>query len=174
MRPRDWKTLEDQALWLLSNADQAPPREPLYGMALQLRLWKYPRSGMQVSWSIILPAREYKGRGAVIREVSWDRTLDWKRRKAVPEPAVRIRDGKVDWEKLSPFLDEAGGFRLGMAGAAAALPAGTDRAGLEGTRSFAHVRLEWSGRGPRGWGTTIAWFERFRKLLARATKRNRE
>jgi hypothetical protein len=179
MDPRDRKSLEDRALWILRHADQAEPREPLHGMALQLRLWQYLSSGMHVSWSIILPVREYRGRGAIVREAAWDRTREWKRKaneaerpvqREALEPSVRIRDAELGWEDLSPFLDAAGGFRPAMMERAPIPDARAGSSGLEGSRSFAHVCLEWTGRAPRGLGPTVAWFGRFRKLLVRTLR----
>lgn len=167
MNARDWKNVTDRAAWLLRNADQAAPRENLQGMALQLRLWRYPFSGVHVSWSILLPAREYRARKSIVREASWDPSRERKRRAAV-EPDVRIRDADIAWEDLAPFLNKAGGFHPGITGIVAASESGRGVAGIEGSRAFAHVRLEWSGRGPRAWSATIAWFERFRRLLARS------
>lgn len=140
----------DRALWILGHADQEEPREPLRGMALQLRLWRYRRAGLHVSWSIILPVRDYRDRSAVVREASWDRGA-----------SVRIRDVDLAWSDLAPFLDSAGGLRPG--GAAVPDTAAVS-SGLEGTRSFAHIRLEWAGQGPR-------WFGQFRNLLVRALKK---
>jgi hypothetical protein len=171
MNAKDWKTFAGRATWMLSNADQASPRENLPGMALQLRLWRYPCSGVRVSWSILLPVRDYRARRAIVREASWDPSRE-RKRKAGAEPDVRIRDAEIDWKVLSPFLDKAGGFHPGISGTVAPSAAGTSVAGVEGSRSYAHVRLEWSGRGPRAWAETIAWFERFRKMLARALRKS--
>ena len=77
-----WKRMEALALWSLENADQLPPREVTLGMGIMLRHWRYPRSGDHVSWSLILPARDYRTRRAVVREVAWDRMADWKRMNA--------------------------------------------------------------------------------------------
>lgn len=130
---------EDQALWLLRNADQAEPREPLRGMAMQLLLWQTSRRGVRTTWSIFQAARQHR---AVVREARYE-----------PSRPVRIRDADLAWETLAPFLEVAGGL--------GADPAKNATAGLEGTRSYAHVRVEWKGRGR-------PWFERFRKLLLRA------
>lgn len=167
MNARDWKTFEGRATWLLRNADQASPRETLQGMALQLRLWRYPISGVHVSWSILLPVRDYRARKAIVREASWDPSRE-RKRKAGVEPDVRIRDAEIDWEDLSPFLDKAAGFHAGTTGIVAPSGPGTSVAGVEGSRGLAHVRLEWSGRGPRAWAATIAWFEGFRRILVRS------
>lgn len=177
MNPELWTRLEDQALWHLEHADQRPPRDTTRGMALQLRLWRYPRSGVHLSWSVILPVRDYRGRRAVVREVAWDRIADWKHRMApletlkrrqVLEPSLRSRDSEVSWEDLMPFLDVIGGFRSPMPLAAPATSSPHDAFGLEGYRSLAHIRLQWAGRGPRGWGDTIAWVGRLRELLVRS------
>lgn len=168
MDDRDWTISAERAIWLLRHADEAPPRERLQGMALQLRLWRYPRSGVRVSWSILLSVREYRTRKAIVREASWDPSLERNRRAGV-EPDVRIRDAEIDWKDLSPFLDKAGGFHPSTV---ASIPTGRCDSGLEGTRSFAHVHLQWSDRGPHAWASTIAWFERFRKLLVRAIQGN--
>jgi len=172
MNAREWKTLTDQASWLLRNADQTPPRDHLQGMALQLRLWRYPSSGAHVSWSILLPVREYRTRPSIVREASWNPSRERKRGAAV-DPDVRLRDAEIDWADLSPFLEKAGGFHPGITGLVAASATGMSVAGVEGSRSLAHVHLEWSGRGPRAWAGTIAWFERFRKLLARTLRKTR-
>jgi hypothetical protein len=179
MNPESWKRLEDRALWLLEHADQSPPSEHLRGMALQLRLWRYPRSGARESWSIILPVREYRERRAVVREVAWDRPADWKRTRArikspkvldILTPSVRIRDAEMDWTALAPFLDAAGRLPMSTLGGPPHAPLEEDAFGLEGFRSLAHIRLEWSGRGPGGWRATTAWFGKFRRLLVQAMK----
>ena len=133
-------------------------------MALQLRLWHYPPAGVHVSWSILLPVREYRAKKAIVREASWNPSRERKRAAGV-DPDVRLRHALIDWKDLSSYLDEAAGLR---AEAAAPMPPGKTSRGLEGSRSFAHVRLEWSGRGPRAWAPLIGWFERFRELLVRA------
>src|SRR5437016_5887947 len=101
MNSMDWSTLEGQALWMLGHADQAAPREGLQGMLQQLRIWQYLRTGMYTSWTVILSARDYKGKRAVVREVTWDRPMDWKsrsrtvaslKRRREVDPTVRIRD----------------------------------------------------------------------------------
>jgi hypothetical protein len=179
MNPESWKLLEDQALWFLGHADQTPPSELLRGMALQLRLWHYPRSGARISWNIILPAREVRGRRSVVREVAWDRPADWKRtrtkRKSLKRredltPSIQIRDAEMDWSDLAPFLDAAGRLPMSALGGAPGISSGEDAYGLEGFRSLAHIRLQWAGKGPRGWGATIAWFLKFRRMLLRAMK----
>ena len=179
MNPEPWKSLEARALWLLEHADQLPPRETLRGMALQLRLWRYPRSGPHVSWSVILSVREYRARRAVVREVTWDRLADWKQRMAPLaalkrrqglEPSIRSRDSEVGWDDLAPFLDVVGGLRSPIPARDPAIPSKGDAFGLEGYRSMAHVRLLWNGRGPRGWGDTIAWIGRLREVLVRSMR----
>src|SRR5436190_23171406 len=166
MNAKNWKILSDQEAWLLRNADQAAPREHLHGIARHLRLWRYPSSGAHVSWSILLPVREYRARMSIVREASWNPSRERKRGAGV-EPDVRLRDTEISWEDLSPFMEKAGGFHPLTTGIVAASAPGKGVAGVEGSRAFAHVRLEWSGRGPREWSATIAWFERFRRLLAR-------
>jgi hypothetical protein len=179
MDAESWKRLENQALWLLGHADQSPPVELLRGMALQLRLWQSPRSKARESWSIILPVREYRDRRAVVREVVWDRPADWKRtmtrikslkRRDILTPTVRIRDAEMDWTDLAPYLDAAGRLPMSALGGAPLDSSGEDAFGLEGFRSLAHIRLQWTGRGPRGWRATISWFGRFRRLLSRAMR----
>jgi hypothetical protein len=169
MDDRDSTIPAERAIWRLRHASEAAPRERLQGMALQLRLWRYPRSGVYVLWSILLPVRDYRTRKAIVREASWDPSRD-RRRGADVEPDIRIRDAEMDWKDLSPFLDQAGGFH--SIAAAPMLP-GKGSAGLEGSRSLAHVRLEWSGRGPRAWAATIAWVGRFRNLLVLAFQESR-
>ncbi len=174
-----WKTLEVEALWQLEHADQLPPREVTRGMALLLRLWRYPRSGPHVSWSVILSVRDFRARRAVVREVVWDRLADWKqkmaplealKRRQVPAPSVRSRDSEVSWADLAPFLDAVGGLRSPIPARNPALPCREDAFGLEGYRSMAHVRLQWNGKGPRGWGDTLAWVGRLRTLLVRSMR----
>lgn len=176
MNPEGWNKLEAEALWALEHADQAPPREPLHGMGMQLRLWHDAGAGQRLSWSLIVPVREYRERRAVVREVRWDRAADWAqatdplmklKRRALPAPRLRLRDAEIGWAELSPFLEEAGG--LPMTGREAA-PPGEGASGFEGYRSLAHIRQEWSGKGPRGGGEAIAWFTRLRKLLARVMR----
>src|SRR6185503_6198778 len=169
MNAKDWKIVTDLAACLLRNSDQAAPRENLQGMALQLRLWRYPCSGVHVSWSILLPVRVYRARMSIVREASWDPSRE-RTRKAGDEPHIRIRDAEIAWEDLASFLDKAGAFHPGTTGIVAASGPGRGVAGVEGSRAFAHVRLAWSGRGPRAWSATIAWFERFRRLLSRACR----
>jgi len=176
MNPENWLKLEARAQWVLAHAEQCPPSEALRGMALQLRLWRYPRSGPHLSWSLIVPAKEYRERRAIVREVRWDRPSDWqaataplralKRRDPI-DPSVRLRDAEIGWADLGPFLDAASRLLAKNLGKDPSLPSAEDGCGLEGFRSLAHIRLEWAGKGPRGWGATIAWFERFRKTLVR-------
>jgi len=182
MNPMEWKSLEEQALWLLGHADQAPPREGLQGMLQQLRIWEYLRSGVYTSWSVILSAREYKGKRAVVREVGWDRPTDWKnrtraesplKRRRDVEPSIRIRDADLDWVALDPFLEFIGGLQFEPPGPTSLLPTEDDVFGLEGFRSYAHIRMEWMGR-PKS-RATIGWYKKFRKLLAGTIKdRERE
>jgi len=176
MEPECWQSLHTQAQWALSHADECPPTEALRGMSLRLRLWQYPRSGPHWSWSLIVPARDYGQRRAVVREVCWDRPSDWRaamapaktlKRRAPSVPSVRVRDAEVDWTDIAPFLDAAGRLPAKSLGADLSLPSEQGGCGLEGFRGLAHVRLEWAGKGPREWGATIAWFERFRRVLVR-------
>ena len=151
-------------------------------MLQQLRIWEYLRTGMYTSWTVILSARDYKGKRAVVREVTWDRPTDWKnrartvaslKRRREVDPAVRIRDADLDWKDLNPFLEFAGGLHFEPPGTASLLPVEDDVFGLEGFRSYAHIRLEWSG-APRN-RATMGWFRKFRKLLLDAIKdRERE
>ena len=179
MNAERWNRLQDQARWILEHADQSSPREVLQGMALQLRLWQYPRSGDHVSWSIILPVRDYRGRKTVVREISWDRRADWKqgmtalkslKRRPLLEPSIHVRDAELDWADLAPFLDAAGRLPMGALAGVPLAASEEDACGLEGYRSLAHIRLAWLNKGPRGWGGTIAWFSRFRRLLIRAMR----
>ena len=167
MSRRDWRTLRDRATWLLRSSDQAPPREKLHGMGLQVRLWRYPTGGICVSWSVFVPVRDYRGRSPIVRKASWDPARERKRGAGV-EPEIRIRDIEIDAADLEPFLKTAGGFLPDMIGTVAPSAPGASVAGVEGSRDLSHVRLEWTGRGPRASAATIAWFERFRQLLADA------
>lgn len=167
MNAEDWKTVLDRAAWLLRNADQAPPRENLQGMALQLRLWHYPPCGRRNSWCIFLPARDLHARAALVREASWDPSRV-RRRGAPAEPDIRIRDAEVDRAELRPYLSTAGGLQPGGTGVVAASATATSVSGVEGSRGLSHVRLAWRGRGPRPCASTRAWFVQFRRLLARA------
>jgi hypothetical protein len=180
--PGLWQRLEEQALWTLEHADQLPPRELTNGMALQLRLWRYPRSGAHASWNLILPVRDVRARRAVVREVVWDRIADWElrmapretlKRRQIQVPTIRSRDAEIAWEELMPYLDMVGRLRSPMPILAAATPSTRDAFGLEGYRSMGHLRLQWHGRGPRGWGDTIAWIGRLRRLLV-GSMRERE
>jgi len=180
MNASEWKTLEDQALWLLGHADQAPPREALQGMMQQLRIWEYLRTGAYTSWTVILSAREVKGKRAVVREVRWERPADWKsraravaplKRRRDVEPSIQIRDADLEWASLDPFLDFIGGLQFEPAGSTSLLPVEDDVFGLEGFRSYAHIRMEWMGE-PKS-RATIGWYRKFRKLLA-GTIRDRE
>jgi hypothetical protein len=96
--------MEALALWSLENADQLPPREATVGMAIMLRHGRFPRSGDHVSWSPILPGRDYRVRRALLREVRLDRLADWKRlnaplealkRRQGIEPSLRVRDAEL-------------------------------------------------------------------------------
>jgi hypothetical protein len=125
---------------------------------------------------LIVPARDFRERRAVVREVCWDRSLDWQaamtplktlKRRAPTAPSIRLRDAEVDWTEIGPFLDAAGRLPAGSLGTDPALPSEQGMCGLEGFRGLAHIRLEWAGKGPRGWVATIAWFERFRRMLVR-------
>lgn len=176
MNPQNWEKTEHQARWVLAHADQSPPTEHLRGMGLQLRLWHYAHSGDHLSWSLILPVRDYRERRGVVREVTWDRSSDWKqamtpikklKRRALPAPSVQIRDAEVDWAELAPFLDATGRLPTKSLPGDASWSSKDDVSGLEGFRSLAHIHLEWAGNGPRGWGTRVAWFDRFRRVLAR-------
>ncbi|HZE97745.1 MAG TPA: hypothetical protein VE981_12020 [Planctomycetota bacterium] len=179
MKSQLWQNLEDQAHWILEHADQSPPKELLRGMALHLRLWNYTESGSHTSWSLILPVREYRERRAVVRELRWDRAADWKqtmtlqktlKRRPLPSPSIQLRDAEADWAELVPFLDTAGGLPVLALGKDPALPSKGDTSGFEGFRPLAHLRLEWAGKGPRGWGETVVWFSRFRNLFVRILK----
>ena len=178
MNVESWKKLESRALWLLEHPDQSPPRDTTRGMALQLRLWRYRRSGPHVSWGILLSARDYRTRPGVVREMSWDRLKDWKdrrtplealKRRQVEEPAILIRDAELRWDELEPHVDRLAGLRPLSLVSDPAFP-GEDVFGLEGYRSLAHVRLQWNGKGPRAWGEGVAWIGRLRTLLIRALR----
>jgi hypothetical protein len=178
MDSEPWNRLEGRAIWLLEHADQSPLRESSPGMALQLRLWRYPRSGPYVSWSVLLSVRDFRTRPGIVREVVWDRLRDWKvrrsplealKRRHVEEPTIRSRDAVVSWHALAPFIDHAAVLRAAGPAAEPGSP-GKDSAGLEGYRSLAHVRFEWTGKGPRRVRETVAWISRLRALLVRALR----
>jgi len=173
-----WAEIGREALWSLEHADELQPREPTRGMARLLRLWRYPRSGPYVSWSILLPAREYRSRRSLIREVSWDRLKDWKLARA-PQQALKrrqalgatliCRDAELEWEELSPSMDGLGGLWWRMPPQAKPDPA-DDEFGLEGFRSLAHVKLQWRGKGPRGWAEPVGRITKLRGLLLRCMR----
>lgn len=173
-----WKRLEDRALWLLEHPDQSSPRDILRGMALQMRLWRYRRSGPHVSWIVLLPVPDYRSRRGVVRETVWDRLKDWKarmstlestKRRQVEEPAISSRDAEVGWGDLEPFVNRCAGL---LSPGPDLDPAASreDVFGLEGYRSLAHVRLQWTGRGPGAWRETVALIDRLRALLVRALR----
>lgn len=174
-----WKSLETEALWSLEHADQLPPREVTHGMALLLRHWSYPRSGDHVSWSLILPARDYRTRRALLREVAWDRLADWKRRTAPLaalkrrqelQPSLRIRDAELSWEELSPHLERLGGMCGTIPVTRAVGASKADEFGLAGHRSLAHLTLRWSGKGPRSWSQALSDIGKLRTLFVRTMK----
>jgi hypothetical protein len=175
---RAWDEIAREALWNLEHADELQPRESTRGMARLLRVWRYPRSGPHVSWSVILPAREYRSRRSVIREVAWDRLKDWKRSHSAQQalkrrqtfPAtLRFREAELDWDELSPCMDGLGGLWWRMP-VQAAPDLREDEFGLEGYRSLTHVKLQWRGKGPRGWGEVVSRVARLRDLLARCMR----
>ena len=173
-----WEAIGVEARWNLEHADELQPREPTRGMARLLRLWCYPRSGPYVSWSVILPVREYRSRRSLIREITWDRLKDWKRasapgqalkrRQALPA-TLSCRDAELDWDELAPRMDGLGGLWWRMPVQSKPNPA-DDEFGLEGFRSLAHVRLQWSGKGPRGWGEIVGRVSSLRTLLVRCMR----
>jgi hypothetical protein len=179
MNPDSWKRVEADARWRLEHPDQSPPMEPIQGMALQLRLWQYPHFGVQASWSLILPVRDYRTRKSLLRETAWDRPADWKHSRSLSKspklrpkalPSIRIRDAEMEWADLATFLDETGGLPMEALGKDRTISSGKGVCGVEGYRSLAHIRLEWAGKGPRGWKITIARVERFRRVLERVLR----
>ena len=178
-----WKRMEAMALWSLEHADQLPPREITLGMGILLRHWRYPRSGDHVSWSLILPARDYRTRRAVVREVAWDRLADWKRmsaplealkRRQGLEPSLRVRDAELGWEEIEPYLRRLGGVS-GAIPASRGDASKLDAFGLQGYRSLAHVALCWSGKGPRSWSEALSGIGKLRSVFVKAMReRDRE
>ena len=174
MADESWRELESQARWRLEHADQAIDSAVTRGMSLQLRLWSYRRSGSHVSWSIILPVRDYRSAKAVVREVAWDRVADLKsllrpqrtlKRRQALRPSLCSRDAEMGWQELAPHLDSIAGLRPSILERAPTEAGVEDSFGLVGYRSLAHVRIEWGGRGPRAWKETIALITRLRQLL---------
>ena len=45
-----------------------------------------------------------------------------------------------------------------------------DEFGLEGFRSLAHVKLQWRGKGPRGWAETVGRITKLRGLVVRCMR----
>jgi len=177
MNPTEWTTVEGRALWLLGHADQASPREGIQGMLPQLRIWEYLRTDAYTSWTVIVSARENKGKRAIVREVCWDRPEDWKswnraasplKRRQDVAPSIRIRDADLDCAALDPFLVFIGGLQFEPPGLTSLLPTTGDVSGLEGFRSLAHIRMEWMGVSKAR--ATLGWFRKFRKLLTGAIK----
>ena len=119
-----------------------------------------------------------------MREVAWDRLADWKRRSAPlealkrrqeAEPTVRTRDADLSWDEISSHLRSLGG----VCGTIPASPAGKastrDAFGIEGHRSLAHLRLRWTGKGPRSWSETLSGVGKLRSLFVRTMReRDRE
>jgi hypothetical protein len=179
-----WKRMEGLALWSLEHADQLPPREVTLGMGILLRHWRYPRASDHVSWSLILPARDYRTRRAVVREVTWDRLADWKRirsplealkRRQGLEPSLRVRDAELGWEELEAHLSRLGGVSGTIPASRAGESLKLDAFGLQGFRSLAHVALRWSGKGPRAWSEALSSVGKLRSLFIRAMReRDRE
>jgi len=174
-----WRTLEEQALWLLAHGDQGSPRESIQAMAQELRLWRYLRNGAYTSWGILMPVRENRGKRALVREVTWDRPRDWKRsmgtvehlkRRPSNDPSLKIRDAELRWTELAPFLDWAAGLPPGLSGPIPPRNSVEHLYGLEGFRSFTHLRFEWAGDGPPAWAPTRLRFLRFLKFLGQELK----
>ena len=179
-----WKRMEALALWSLEKADQLPPREVTLGMGILLRHWRYPRSGDHVSWSLILPARDYRTRRAVVREVAWDRLADWKRmnaplealkRRQGQEPSLQVRDAELGWEEIAPYLRRLGGVSGTIPASRAEDSSKLDAFGLQGYRSLAHVSLRWTGKGPRSWSEALSDIGKLRSVFVKAMReRDRE
>ena len=179
-----WKRMEALALWSLENADQLPPREVTLGMGIMLRHWRYPRSGDHVSWSLILPARDYRTRRAVVREVAWDRLADWTRmnaplealkRRQGQEPSLRVRDAELGWEEIEPYLRRLGGVSGTIPASREQESSKLDAFGLQGYRSLAHVALRWSGNGPKSWSEALSGIRKLRAVFVKAMReRDRE
>ncbi|HEX7900542.1 MAG TPA: hypothetical protein VF950_22445 [Planctomycetota bacterium] len=174
-----WKRVEGLALWSLENANQLPPREVTRGMAILLRHWRYPRSGDHVSWSLILPARDYRTRRALLREVAWDRLADWKRmnaplealkRRQGQEPSLRVRDAELGWEEIEPSLRRLGGVSGTIPPSRAGEASKLDAFGLQGFRSLAHVTLRWTGKGPRSWSDALSGIGKLRSVFVKAMR----
>ncbi len=174
-----WKRIEALALWSLENAAQLPRREVSLGMAIMLRHWRYSRSGDHVSWSLILPARDYRTRRALLREVAWDRLADWKRmnaplealkRRQGQEPSLRVRDADLGWEEIAPFLLRLGGVSGTIPASREEESSTRDAFGLQGYRSLAHVALRWSGKGPRSWSDALSGIGKLRSIFVKAMR----
>lgn len=177
-----WETLEQRALWLLAHPDQGSPQEVVRGMSQLLRLWRYRRKGLFLTWSILLPVDKTQGRRAMVREIAWNRPLDRRhdastvgslKRRHSSHPTLRTRDAEVDQGELAPFLDWAAGLSPGWPGPALAPTSPEDLYGLEGFQFLTHLRLEWTGDGPAEWAGTRRRFDDFLEFLA-AQLRQRE
>lgn len=179
MPDNSWSELESQARWRLEHADQGGETGPPRGMALHLRLWWYRRSGAHRSWSVMVPARDYRSARAVIREIVWDRVADLKaqgaphqtlKRRPSLRPSLGSRDAELSWQELAPHLESVAGLNPSVLEVAPGESRSEDAFGLVGYRSLSHVRIEWWGAGPRGWRSTLGQITKVRRMLAEAMR----
>lgn len=179
--PEGWERLSELAHWGLEHPDQSsPPRDPP-DLALQMRLWSYPRWGPHVSWGLFLPLW-HEGE-ALVRESRWNAPSDRRRLSSSlaslkmrhrETPTLRSRDAVVDTGRLAPFLLEAPEALSDWA-SRGPRDAGSEKAtsGLEGFRSLTHARVEWTEGEEAAAEGIVAWALRLRELL-RASLRDRE
>lgn len=179
--PEGWQRLSELAHWELEHPDQSAPLLGTSNLALQVRLWSYPRWGPRISWGLFLPL--WRDSQALVRESRWDEPADRRRLDSSVEklrlrhrerPTLRIRDASVDADSLELLLLQATDvLSVWASPEPRAFSFESGSFGIEGFRSLTHARMEWTEADEDAPEGGVAWAMRLRELL-RSSLRERE
>lgn len=160
-------------LWRLEHPDQTPPLEALQGLALHLRLWRYPPAGAYLSYGLFVPVREEVQ--PLVRGIRWrprrrSPALAALKRRPPAATLPSVRDAIVGAEALAPFLAEAPAILGTFAERPEPLELEGEHRGIEGYGALTHARFEWNAFSDH---PVARWTERLWSLLE-AALRDRE
>lgn len=173
MASESWETVEKDALWALTHAQELAPGGRVAQLTPILRLWSYSPQGAYTSWTVLGPGEANDLESCIVREVVWKRTRDRNHMASVdrknmlrtkPQSTVRFRDAEIASQDLAPYLETA---------AALFVPAileedpvaESDSSGIEGYGPLVSLRMEWQEPCPTEWAQSVAWVTDLRELL---------
>jgi hypothetical protein len=178
-RPDEIARLQSGAQHALQHPEELEPRAAMQNVRRILRLWHEPAFSTPAAWALFDhtivssdPVSRPLPSWMLVRETVWDRPHDMGRFAdplqglregfAAP-PTITVHDGHIARKAVELWFQEAARLLIAPLGVEAPWGVDGEMWGIEVSRPFLQVRLEWWGDGPTPWAEftrAVAWLHK--------------